>query len=244
MWADVYTVVWKELKELLFQRPTMRSGILRLLISLAVFGVFLPLQVGQEWISSPITLLAWAWLPYLMVSGIAADLFAGERERHTLETLLASRLPDFTILVGKLCAALVYGMGFTLGVLPVGLATINIAYGKGQLLFFSTRMALAILAITFLISLLSACLGVLISLRAATVRQAQQTFSLALFALFIPFMALQFLPESIQVRMAEWATQLNFDQLGLIAVFIVLVIDLALFAWAKVRFRRARLLLD
>lgn len=244
MFADIYTVLWKETKELFLQRPTQRSGAMRLLIMLGVFGVFLPLQVGAEWVNSPITLLAWAWVPYLLVSGVTADLFAGERERHTLETLLASRLPDTGILIGKMCAALIYGWGFTLACLPVGLITINIAFGQGKLLFFSTGLGLGILLTTFLVSLLAASLGVLVSLRAASVRQAQQTLSMAMYALFIPMIALQFLPESIQNWGASWIMQADWQQITIAALSTLLVIDLGLLTWAKVRFQRARMILD
>ena len=72
---------------------------------IAVFGVFLPLQNGASWVTSPITMVYWAWMPLMLVTGVIADSFAGERERHTLETLLASRLPDRAILLGKVAAA-------------------------------------------------------------------------------------------------------------------------------------------
>jgi ABC-2 type transport system permease protein len=114
MIADVWTVIWKEWRELLRQRESMRGGVLRLLIFVGVFGIFLPLQVGREWINSPKLLMLWAWVPLFLVSSVVADGFAGERERHTLETLLASRLSDRAILFGKLGAALSYGFGLAM----------------------------------------------------------------------------------------------------------------------------------
>ena len=38
------------------------------------------------------TTVMWMWFSLLLVINVVADSFAGERERHTLETLLASRL--------------------------------------------------------------------------------------------------------------------------------------------------------
>ena len=72
----------------------MRGGRFSLVILVGVFGVFLPLQSGAEWVQSPATVFYWGWVPLMLVGGAVADSFAGERERHTLETLLASRLPD------------------------------------------------------------------------------------------------------------------------------------------------------
>ncbi len=104
MLTDILTILQKELKELLFQRGQGRNTSVRLLIFVGVFGVLLPLQNGSEGLQSPASLALWAWIPYLLVSGVTADTFAGERERHTLETLLASRLSDRAILFGKLAA--------------------------------------------------------------------------------------------------------------------------------------------
>jgi ABC-2 type transport system permease protein len=106
---DITTIIWKEIKEIFLQRPNFRGGWAGLLVLLAVFGIFIPLQSGPAWVSSPANLAIWSWVPYLLVSGVVADSFAGERERHTLETLLASRLSDRAILFGKIGAALVYG---------------------------------------------------------------------------------------------------------------------------------------
>jgi len=44
MIADVWTVMWKEWKELLVRRGSLRGGVLSLLIFVGVFGVFMPLS--------------------------------------------------------------------------------------------------------------------------------------------------------------------------------------------------------
>ncbi len=47
------------------------------------------------------------------------DSIAGERERQTLETLLASRLPDRAIVLGKIIAVTLFGWGLLLlGMIP------------------------------------------------------------------------------------------------------------------------------
>ncbi|UCH58493.1 MAG: ABC transporter permease subunit, partial [Anaerolineales bacterium] len=136
MIKDTWTIIKKEWREILLQSPGLRGGRLGLLVFIAVFGIFLPLQSGRAWLNSPTNLLIWGWVPFLLVSGVVADSFAGERERHTLETLLASRLSDRSILAGKLLAALGYGWGITLVSLLVALVTINVVHGQGELLLF------------------------------------------------------------------------------------------------------------
>jgi ABC-2 type transport system permease protein len=241
---DIITIAKKEWKEILLQSQGFRGGRMGILVFIGVFGIFLPLQFGRDWVNSATNLLVWGWVPFLLVSGVVADSFAGERERHTLETLLASRLSDRSILAGKILAALGYGWGITLISLVVALVTINIAYGKGELLLFPWKMALGILVVSLLVAALAAGLGVLISLRAATVRQAQQTFSLAFFIFFIPLFLLPVLPEEWRIRIAQILSKADSESIVLGAIILLLVIDLALFAAAAVRFQRTRLILD
>ena len=93
MIVDIWTVVWKEWQELLRAGGSMRSGLFRLLLLPVMLGIFLPLQARGTWVTEPTALLGYAWVPAFLVIGLVGDSFAGERERHTLETLLASRLP-------------------------------------------------------------------------------------------------------------------------------------------------------
>lgn len=245
MITDILTVLWKEARETYLQRPNMRGGWAGLLISLGIFGIFLPMQSGgPEWLQSPMNLVLWAWVPYLLVSGVVADSIAGERERHTLETLLASRLSDRAILYGKIAASLVYGWGLTIFSILLSVITINVVYGKGSFLFFPLPMFAAILVLSFLISLLSAALGVLFSLRAATVRQAQQTFNMIFLLMFIPIFLFPRLPVDIQRGVMETLTRLSSTEITLAIAGFFLVLDLLLLAIATRRFQRRKLILD
>jgi ABC-2 type transport system permease protein len=244
MTGDIATMMWKELKELVFVRANLRGGWVGLVIVIAVFGIFLPLQSGPEWLESALGIVVWAWVPFLMVSSVVADSFAGERERHTLETLLASRLSDRAILFGKLGAAVGYGWGLTLASSLLALITINVAFGRGRLLLYPVDIALGIVGLSFLIALLAAGLGVLISLRAATVRQAQQTFSIINLVLFIPLFVFPALPDEVKARIMQVLSQVNADMLAILVPAGLALVDIALVAAALVRFQRARLILD
>ncbi|MFZ6030070.1 MAG: ABC transporter permease [Chloroflexota bacterium] len=247
MVSDILTVLWKELREL----PVAAGGGFRggkggMLIFLLVFGVYMPLQSGPGWVTSPLSLLYWAWVPFLLVSSVIADSFAGERERHTLETLLASRLSDKAILFGKLGAGIVYGWGITIACLLLGLVALNLVHGKDGLLLYSPAVGGGILALTFLVAALASGLGVLISLRAATVRQAQQTFSFAFLLVFVPIFALPLLPEAWRVRFssAVMNVETNLTPLVLVAGCVLLLLDGILIAASLVRFQRSKLILD
>lgn len=243
MIADILTMLWKEAKELFAQRSGLRGGWIGLLVLIAVFGVMMPLQAGVEWLSAPTTILLWAWVPFILVNSVVADSFAGERERHTLETLLASRLSDRSILFGKICAAIAYGWGITLIGLLVALVTINIAHGKGVLLLFPLQVGVAIVSLSFLVAWLAAGLGILVSLRAASVRQAQQTLSLAFLFLFIPLFLLPLFPDTLRDTVSRMVSGMDIQILGIILVTLLLIVDLILLATAMRLFNRARLIL-
>jgi len=238
------TVVWKEIKEILGQKGRFKGGKVGMLIFLAVFGIVLPLQNGPDWIRSPLVLIYWAWVPFLLASGVVADSFAGERERHTLETLLASRLPDRAILAGKIGAAVVYAWGLTLVCVLAGAAAITIVHGQGRLLFYAAPVAAGIVGLTFLVALLASGLGVLVSLRAATVRQAQQTFSIAFLLMFIPLFVLPMLPADLKAKLLAAVSGLDAMAAALAVILLLAVADAVILAVADARFRRNRLILD
>ncbi len=244
MISDIITIIWKEIRELILQRSGLRGGGIGLLIVLVVFGVLIPLQSGPDWLTSSTTILLWAWVPFILVNSVVADSFAGERERHTLETLLASRLSDRAILIGKICSAIAYGWGITLFGILVALVVINVAFNSGNLLFFPLPNGFAIFIFSFLVAWLAAGLGVLVSLRASSVRQAQQTLSLAFLVFLIPLLLLPLLPQNMQINVSNALQAFDFQSAALIAGAALLVIDLVLLGMANLRFKRARLILD
>jgi ABC-2 type transport system permease protein len=244
MFPDLRTLIWKEMKEILGQRGRFKGGKMGLLIFLGVFGIFMPLQNGPAWIRSPLVLIYWAWVPFLLASGVVADSFAGERERHTLETLLASRLPDRAILAGKIGAAVLYAWGLTLVCVLAGAVAISVVHGKGRVLFYAAPVAAGIFGLTFLVALLASGLGVLVSLRAATVRQAQQAFSIAFLLMFIPLFALPLLPAPVKAKLLAAVSGLDATAVALVVVLILAVANGVILLIADARFRRNRLILD
>ena len=243
--ADVFTVAWKEWRELLQLGGSHRGGRFSLVILIGVFGVFLPLQAGADWVQSPATVFYWGWVPLMLVGSAVADSFAGERERHTLETLLASRLPDSAILLGKMFAAVTYGWGLVLIMLVLSLVTVNLSARTGPLLVFPWRFAVGAPLLALLGSGLAATAGVLVSLRAPTVRQAAQTLNVGvLLLIFVPVLGLQALPDSWKAQLAARANAIGVDGLLWVSAGLLALLDLSLLAAAFARFRRSRLVLD
>ena len=245
MITDILTVAAKEIKELPYLRKDKsRTNLFSLLVFAGIFGILLPLQTGRAWVTSPLNMLSWAWLPFMMVGTAMVDSFAGERERHTLETLLASRLSDRAILFGKLLAGIIYGIVITLLCVAIGLVTVNLVYAKGSLLFYPAQIAVGILAEVLLVSTLASGLGVLVSLRAASVRQAQQTFTIAYFAIFVPISAFPLLPAAVTGRITEFFTHSSFIVVAVVLGIVLAAVDALLILAAMARFQRSKLILD
>ena len=98
MFKDIVTIIQKDLKEILSTRGNRKTGLISLGIMVAVIGIFMPMQSGTAWFTEPILPLVWSWFPVFLMISMVTDSIAGERERNTLETLLASRLSDRSIL--------------------------------------------------------------------------------------------------------------------------------------------------
>ncbi len=237
--ADVLAVASKEWRELLGQRGGRGKAGIALFI--AAFGIIIPLQTGRAWITSPAVSVAWSWVPMFLVSTIIADAFAGERERHTLETLLATRLSDNAILFGKITAAFGYAGAMTITSQLIAAVTVNLATWRSGLVFYSPQMFVTMCAIGACGAVFVGAIGVLISLRAATVRQAQQALSgTIVLLLLLPLVAVRLLP-------AEWkrsvlANAPAASQLAVIGFGALLLLDIGAVALAMHRFQRNRLI--
>ncbi len=244
MIQDISAIMWKEYKET-FAKRGIRSAIPLLVLPIVVLGIFLPWQMGTDWLNSPITMLMWAWLPAFVVVSIVADSFAGERERHTLETLLASRLPDRAILFGKISVAVTYSWGITLAGMAVALLTVNLLYGNGALLWYSADTLLVGTTLSLLMATLITTGGCLISLRSPTVRQAQQTISILF---MVPWFAIMFgaqlIPAEWKAGVPEVFSTMNFTTILALAEVLLVIVDAGLIAVALARFKRAKLAMD
>ena len=236
--SDLLTMMWKESKDLLFQggwRALIRPALL-----IGIMGVYLPLQFGLQWLElSPVAIIVILWIPFFIIINFIGDAIAGERERHTLETLLASRIPDRAILLGKVIVTVGYSWGMALGGLLLGLVLVNLFNGNGSWTFYHPLdLLLETLALSLLTSLLGASAGVLVSLRAATVRQAQQILSVGTLVLFFGgIFALRILP-------ADFISSLSYSQLMFLLIVVIAVLDAILLGLSLVSFRRSRLILS
>jgi ABC-2 type transport system permease protein len=120
---------------------------------------------------------------------------------------------------------------------------VNVSNWAGELLFFPPLIGLAILILSFLVAWLAAGLGVMVSLKAASVRQAQQTLSVAFLVLFVPLLLLPLLPRDLQGTVQNALSNFDVQLIIIIVTITLLLVDLALLAAAFRRFKRTQLII-
>lgn len=244
MMRDVLTVMWKEWRDMPFLRGGLKGGIVGQLIFVGVLGIFMPYQMGPQFLTSGMAIFLAAWGPFVMTMSLAADAFAGERERRTLETLLASRLSDRAIMFGKIATIVCYAWAMTLLMLGFALATVNIAFGHGKLLMYPAYVGIGAPLIALLIAVLLSSLGVIVSLKAATVRQAAQTMSLLfLVVIVVPILGM-ILPDAWKTHLWQWVARVGMSGVITAAAGFLFVLDAIVLSIAAARFKRSRLILE
>jgi len=245
MMRDIRTVMWKEWKNLHRQRGSRTKTWLTLLMPLAVFGVYVPWDANDHWLRGVPPFLAAAIIPLVVALLVVPDSFAGERERRTLSTLLASRLPDRAILGGKAMFGVVLSWVAALLVLGIGLATVNLTHWAGHVQGYAGHLALGAPALALLLAGLGVGTGILISLRSVSVQEAQQTLTVALFippTILGPIILLlgQKFPD---YRPRSLLAGAEPEQVLAVVLGTLLILNVIVFAVVVTRFRRSRLIL-
>jgi ABC-2 type transport system permease protein len=133
-------------------------------------------------------------VPIMVSSIISANSVVGEKERHTLETLLYSPLSNLEFVVAKGLAAFVPALAITV----VGFAGYFVAVNLVSYLAVGTMMVRsllwipAILLVSPAVSLLALCVTLLVSMRAKSFMEAQQMAAIVVIP-FILFVVMQFI---------------------------------------------------
>ena len=235
--SDLLTMIWKESKDLFFQGGW--RSLLRPLIVVGIMGIYLPLQLGLQWLAlTPLGMLLLLWIPFFVIISFIGDVIAGERERHTLETLLASRMPDRAILLGKVITTVLYAWSMGVISLMVGLLLVNLFRTQGKWMFYSLGLFGDALILILLVSVLGASGGTLVSLKVATVRQAQQILSVGTIAFVFGIIFV------LQVVPANSISSLSYAQFLFITMAVIAVLDAILLGLSLMSFRRSRLILS
>jgi ABC-2 type transport system permease protein len=174
--SAVVALVKKELLEIVGDPYARRGGILQAGILTLVLGVLVPLSSESAWYAgTPGAITAYAFLPGVAAAAIAADAFAGERERRTLETLLATPLGETIILVGKAMAAVIWALAVATMALAAAIVTLNLSHGAFAP---SPVVLLGAVGAAFASASFMASAAIVVSMLIPAARPAQQVASL------------------------------------------------------------------
>ncbi len=250
--TDILTVAGKELREIA-GGGSGRRGLIREVALVFLFGIFFPLSQSDAWRSGAVPTVFVFMIPLFLAGPYVADTFAGERERKTLETLLATRLPDASIYLGKILAVCTYAWLVTQLILLASLVALNVAGGEaapstgGGWFTYPASVWVGGVAGSYASALLIAGIGTFISLRSETVRAAHQAMMLPLF--FIIFggsfgigALWRALPVETQVHLMRWASDVSALEAIVGVVALLLLVDVFLLRLGVRRFRRGKLI--
>jgi len=245
--SDLGTVVWKEWRELRAQNADFggTAVIITVLVLLAIVAGMAAIA-GPEIVRTPFVLVISA-TPVFAVIGTICEAFAGERERHTLETLLASRVSTEALLIGKIIVNVLYAWGGAVLLFLLLVIGANVPKLGRQIVLPSPGITLTIFVVIPLMLLLVCTAGVLVSLRSPTVRQAQSklvVFFMGIGFLFlIPFLVIRSLFPHLMADARQMAASPNFAIVSIAAwSVILLILDTVMLLAARWRFQRQRMI--
>src|SRR5688572_3227668 len=111
---DLQLVIRKELRDLMGPSKTRTQTIIGVTFLVVLVDFLFPLT-QRDYVMSLSQVLGFSIMITIMVIITSApDMVAGERERHTLETLLSTRLRDRTLVQGKIIAMLIVSSAVSL----------------------------------------------------------------------------------------------------------------------------------
>jgi hypothetical protein len=97
MLTDIGTVLWKELKEIMHLRDSLRATVLAMVVPVIFIGFFLSVNAGSRWVQTYESLVMWFLLAFIMiVVGVLLCLYsvydrmknAEERARRFAQEIL------------------------------------------------------------------------------------------------------------------------------------------------------------
>jgi ABC-2 type transport system permease protein len=225
--TDVVTVLQKELRELVGSWRSPRGAVLQAAIVIVLCGVILPLMDRSIWAVASAAAMLYLVFPSVLAGSVAADAFAGERERKTLETLLATPLSDGAIFLGKALTAVLFGV--LTAAVTLGAALASVSLETGAWFWPGAELVLGALAGAVGAAAIAAALGIAISSRALVARSAQQLTMMASMGLVgVTVAVLHWLHQPL-----TWATLIK-------VAGVLWIAGLAALGASLLRFRRER----
>lgn len=179
-------------------------GVLRLIERGVSPEVTQPVRVAQRDAATPEArrgMILGVMLPYFLILSaflggayLVIDVTAGERERQSLEPLLATPAARAAIMSGKILAAIAFGMLSLLLILVALKVSFAVAPGRLQVVDVSLPVLLQLLGVLLPMVLIGTTLLTLISASVKSVKEAQSYMSVLMLLPIIPTIMLMVNP--------------------------------------------------
>ncbi len=170
---DALAIIRKELKELSTDWQSFYGTFIQTCVVVLLCGVFVPARSTNIWTSPTDLVMLYAIFPSIVAALFAADSFAGERERNTLETLLATPISDRAIYLGKVLAALGISVSCSVAALAAAVVT-TLIKGDNPLPAVGISGFATLVAGAVVFGLTTTALATAVSSRTRVARSAQQ----------------------------------------------------------------------
>jgi sodium transport system permease protein len=157
--------------------------------------VLQPVRIAQRDVATPESKrgMLLAFLPYLLILSsflggayLVIDVTAGERERQSLEPLLATPAPRAGIMSGKILAAIAFGMLSLLLILAALKVSLIVAPGQMRLVELSWPLLFQLLIVLLPMVLIGTTLLTLIAASVKSVKEAQSYMSVLMLLPIVP----------------------------------------------------------
>lgn len=189
-------------------------------LALLFVAGLLPFVMGVAFLD-PAPLIAFAALSVFFVASLVTGCFAGDAARRDLHELAASGASDGAISLGKAGAAALRGWSLGMGVVVVGVITVNLAYWSGHMVLPESAASGQAIALSLAASWLVALAGAWISLKAPSAKLAQRNLKIAIVvAILMATDAVWFYPGDL----------LKVDKLAWIVFVLLMIVAATLFA--------------
>lgn len=192
-------------------------------------GHLSPHETSQASLFMAFYLLLVGLMPSTSSIGIAAGVFAGDKERSSLTPLLVTPASNTTIFVGKVLGAVLPALAYSVIGLLAYFAEIALLYGPDKVGLLPVGLLLLILLVIPAIALLGASLASVISSRVTTFQSAQNYSTLLVTVLWFLLFALVF-------QVADWGLWLFATAVVAIYGLDVLLIVLGANTWRREEF--------
>ncbi len=157
--------------------------------------VLAPVRIAQRDVATPESRrgMLLAFLPYLLILSsflggayLVIDVTAGERERQSLEPLLATPAPRAAIMSGKILAAICFGMLSLVLILAALKLSLEVAPGQMRLVNMSWQLLAQLLVVLLPMVLIGTTLLTLIAASVKSVKEAQSYMSVLMLLPIVP----------------------------------------------------------